>query len=497
MAAGFVAALFMFASCSLSDGADSPLGQVSFSLDETAVQNIKAKALSRSVSYEGVSAASDLFMEISLQGDWQESAEIPVSNGSTATFDSVPTGLSVYVKATVFKKEAAGRHDILFGRSSQFVVQSGKNNVSLVLGTANPQTPNGGEPNSDPNGGSGGGSGGGGAEPGNIYIYVAASANGTGLSDADPLGSIYDAADYLVSLETAGQNLSAKDVTIYVMGTLVEPQAIYQTINVKSLTVEGLNGIDAATGEPQDVINASGTNPPAFSVASQGLNLTIKNLKITNGDSGLSVGEYDPQTFAPISSSVVLDCVYITNCMGMGNGIGIYICENSSVTMKDGCLVDNNVSGSGVCGGVYIDNGSFFMQGGTISGSQGKDGNAAVYVGGRFEISGDASIPEFTSSNGPANTVTVLVEESVTTPGTYEVLNPVIIAGDLTQSAAATIYPKDINIMIGGGPIYQIGLQCVTEASSGLLLTNHNKIQVVQDGSANIWIVNDSGCLGY
>lgn len=488
IAAGFVAALFMFASCSLSDGADSPLGQVSFSLDETAVQNIKAKALSRSVSYEGVSAASDLFMEISLEGDWQESAEIPVSNGSTATFDSVPTGLSVYVKATVFKKEAAGRHDILFGRSSQFVVQSGKNNVSLVLGTANPQTPNGG----DPNGGSGGGSGGGGAEPGNIYIYVAASANanGTGLSDADPLGSIYDAVDYLVSLETAGQNLSAKDVTIYVMGTLVEPQAIYQTINVKSLTVEGLNGIDAATGEPQDVINASGTNPPAFSVASQGLNLTIKNLKITNGDSGLLVGEYDPQTFAPISSSVVLDCVYITDCMGDGNGVGIYICENSSVTMKAGCLIDYNYSRMGTCGGVYINKGSFFMQGGTISRSQGKNGNTAVYVGGRFEISGDASIPYA----GGGNFITVPVAESVITPGTYEVLNPVIIAGGLTQTQAATIYPE--NVM--GGPKYQIGLQCVTEASSGLLLANHNKIQVVQDGSdPNIWIVDQSGCLGY
>lgn len=489
MAAGFVAALFMFASCSLSDGADSPSGQVSFSLDETAVQNIKAKALSRSVSYDGVSAASDLFMEISLQGDWQESAEIPVSNGSTATFDSVPTGLSVYVKATVFKKEAAGRHDILFGRSSQFVVQSGKNNVSLVLGTANPQTPNGG----DPNGGSGGGSGGGGAEPGNIYIYVAAGVNGTGLSDADPLGSIYDAADYLVSLETAGQNLSAKDVTIYVMGTLVEPQAIYQTLNVKSLTVEGLNGIDAATGEPQDVINASGTNPPAFSVASQGLNLTIKNLKITNGDSGLSVGEYDPQTFAPISSSVVLDCVYITNCMGMGNGIGIYICENSSVTMKDGCLVDNNVTQSGVCGGVYISNGSFLMQGGTISGSQGKNGNAAVYVGGIFKMSGNASIPY---ENGK-NFVNVPVAESVTTPGTYEVLNPVIIAGSLTQDPAATIEPLKPDGLMGVA-VYEYGLRCVTESSSGLLSANHDKIQVVQDASdPNNWIVDDSGCLGY
>jgi len=323
---------------------------------------------------------------------------------------------------------------------------------------------------------------------GNIDLYVSASGTSDGEgSAANPYATLQKAFDYI--MDTPNPNA---DYIIHITGTIMGTSYIAdeagKTVKAKSVTLLGTSAL--VSGEPQDVLDGKDIASPVLAVVSQGLNVTIRNLKITNemrgksGSCGLVVGD------ETIASSVVLDGgVYIVDCLGMGNGAAITICKNSSVTMKDGCLVDNTSTGIGSCGGVYINQGSFLMQGGTISNISAKDGKTAVCAYGRFEMSGNAIV----SSSG-GNYVVVPVAPSETTPGTYTVPYPVVIAGDLTQSSAATISPG------GGGPFdlatYQNGLQIVAEASAGLLANNYTKFAVVQEyGSSVTWTINQNGQL--
>ncbi len=322
---------------------------------------------------------------------------------------------------------------------------------------------------------------------GNIDIYVSGSdgddTNGNG-SAANPYATAQRAVDYI-----ADNPHPKADYIIHITGTITGSTVIAdedaKPIKAKSITLQGETAL--VSGEPQDVLDGGSDSsaPSVLAIASQGLTVTVKNLKITNGrNGGLVVGD------ETISSNVVLDGgVYIESCLSGGDGAGVCICKDSSVTMKDGCLIDGNMTGMGSCGGVSINQGSFFMQGGTISNNSGKNGKIAVYVGGRFEMSGNATV---TSSNG--SVVSVPVYESG--PGTYTVPYPVVIAGDLTQSSAATISPG------GGGTFYlatyQTGLQLVSEASSGLLAANYAKFAVEPQyvsGSYVDWHIDENGKL--
>ena len=322
---------------------------------------------------------------------------------------------------------------------------------------------------------------------GNIDIYVSGSdgddTNGNG-SAANPYATAQRAVDYI-----ADNPHPKADYIIHITGTIAGSTVIAdedaKPIKAKSITLQGETAL--VSGEPQDVLDGGSDSsaPPVLAIASQGLTVTVKNLKITNGrNGGLVVGD------ETISSNVVLDGgVYIESCLSGGDGAGVCICKDSSVTMKDGCLIDGNMTGMGSCGGVSINQGSFFMQGGTISNNSGKNGKIAVYVGGRFEMSGNATV---TSSNGSVVSVPVYESE----PGTYTVPYPVIIAGDLTQSSAATISPG------GGGTFdlatYQTGLQLVSEASSGLLAANYAKFAVESQyvsGSYVDWHIDENGKL--
>ena len=332
---------------------------------------------------------------------------------------------------------------------------------------------------------------------GNVSIYVSATGSSDTTGDgssANPFATLGRAVDYI-----RDNPYSKANYIVNITGTITGETSITGDIVAKSIRLVGTTGVDGS-GEPQDVLDGNRDENGVLTVAVQGLKVYIKDLKITKNDRGLMVGmsEYDQNgnLLTLITSEVILESgVYITNNQGLGwDGAGILINKNSSVTMNSGCVISNNATGMGSCGGVCIDEGTFLMQGGTISGSAGKNGNAAVYVGGRFEMSGDASIP-FDSTN-QRNYVIVPVIESQVTPGTYSVKYPIIIAGNLSATTAAKItsgiYDGEFIT-----PVYQNGLQCVTETSSGLLSANYSKFEVLPEStpSSPNWTINASGQL--
>lgn len=333
---------------------------------------------------------------------------------------------------------------------------------------------------------------------GNVSIYVSATGSDTtgDGSSANPFATLGRAVDYI-----RDNPYSKANYIVNIAGTIIGETAITGDIVAKSIKLVGTTGVNGS-GEPQDVLDGNRDEHGVLTVAVQGLKVYIKDLKITRNDRGLMVGmsEYDQNgnLLALITSEVVLESgVYITYNQGRGwDGAGILINKNSSVTMNSGCEISNNATGMGSCGGVYIDEGTFLMQGGTISGNEGKNGKSAVYVGGRFEMSGDASIPY--DSSEYRNYVTVPVVGSQTTPGTYSVKYPIIIAGNLSATTAATIKPEEEEHAPSDPPLaYQNGWQCVTETSSGLLSANYSKFEVLPEStpSSPNWTINASGQL--
>lgn len=324
-----------------------------------------------------------------------------------------------------------------------------------------------------------------------IYVSQTGTTDGDG-SSAHPFATLENAVDYI-----RNNPYSKANFVVNISGTINGETYIGENIVAKSIKLVGANGVDGS-GVPQDVLNGQRGERGVLSVVEQGLKVYIKDLKITNDDRGLLVGSvsYDQNgnETGKITSEVILESgVYITQNQGPGyDGAGIYISEDSTVTMNSGCVISNNNSGRGTCGGVYISGGTFLMQGGTISGSQAKNGAAAVFVGGRFEMSGDASIPFVDNKNY----VTIPMLESQETPGIYSVMYPLVIAGDLSETTAATIATIDPYSEFAMRIPYVAGRQCVTEKTSGLLAGNHTKIAVepAENPSEN-WIINENGQL--
>ena len=211
--------------------------------------------------------------------------------------------------------------------------------------------------------------------------------SGTG-SAYSPLKSVTKAASIIAA---AGE--SSKDYRIYVCGEVTGAQEISEAINgrAKSLTIEGLNGLDE-NSKPKDELNG------AFSWDSQGTVLTIssctvpviiKNLKITGGcnsasGGGISIGGKSSDAAGKanltLDSGTLITENYIRPLISGGNvikthGAGIYM-YYGKLTMKNGAVITKNktlqnasvnmVYSSGA--GIGLNTGTeFIMEGGEIT----------------------------------------------------------------------------------------------------------------------------------
>ena len=171
-------------------------------------------------------------------------------------------------------------------------------------------------------------------------FYVKAGGSGTNSGTFfSPLGTIADA--------TAKMKDSSKDYTIFVIGTLVGQQTMGASIQAKSITLCGYNGLDN-NGRPQDILNRNGDpdNPTADG----------NTLKISTGEGSSNMGP-----------SIKIKNLGITGGSASSNGGGLYINQFSIVEVAHGTeIYSNKTTLNG--GGVY-NLGKFSMSGGKIYGN--------------------------------------------------------------------------------------------------------------------------------
>ncbi len=209
-------------------------------------------------------------------------------------------------------------------------------------------------------------------------FYVKAGGSGTNSGTFfSPLGTIADA--------TAKMKDSSKDYTIFVIGTLVGQQTMGASIQAKSITLCGYNGLDN-NGRPLDILNRNGDpdNPTTDG----------NTLKISTGVDSSHMGP-----------SIKIKNLGITGGSASSNGGGLCINQFSIVEVAHGTeIYSNKTTSKG--GGVY-NSGKFSMSGGKIYGNSaigtsndssdvGVGGglyNAGGYYGYAF-IYGDAVIGE-------------------------------------------------------------------------------------------------------
>lgn len=357
----------------------------------------------------------------------------------------------------------------------------------------------------------------GGGTSGNVVtLYVKDGGTGDGSSETSPLGSIAGAASYIgAQADYSDPNNvpdSETDYIIKVIGMLSGEQSLswweHDPITIKeakSITIEGATGL-GLNDIPQDGFTGIGeddTDKCSLEIHSDGINVTLRNIKITGYKTGLCVGDayIDPDNTDDVFNkvaNVILDSgVLITdvqcNHMDSKLGGGVTVKPLSKLYMKSGAKIISNESYS-FGGGVNINDGAYFyMQGGEISGNtlQVGAGGSGVYVGpsSYFAMSGDANV----ASNND-----VYLDEK---DANYA---KITIASTLTaESPVATITPYRNN-----SPSYDLtkAYLAVTSDSGTSLESEYNKFAVtpinkmVQVGGALQmvevnYIVNESGML--
>lgn len=234
-----------------------------------------------------------------------------------------------------------------------------------------------------------------------IILYVAPGGSGTGVSLGSPLGSIDEAITYLTGLQSSGTNLSEKDIIIKIDGTLTSKQTASGTLNSKSLTIQGANGVNGDSGEPRDLINGG------LEASLEGVDITIRCLEFTGCSNGAIIAGSNSNK----RTTIILDnhAVIAGNYLSEDYVAPVYIYGGANITMKDGSKIINNYIISNGFGaidvtsdGVYVSSGaSFDMQGGIISNNVYNSGNiigtptgtgVCVKTGGSFSMGGSAAL---------------------------------------------------------------------------------------------------------
>ena len=351
-----------------------------------------------------------------------------------------------------------------------------------------------------------------------VTLYVKADGddtNGDG-SRTKPFASILGATKYIGDQADYSDpdNVpdSETDYIIKVIGELSGQQSLswweHDPITIKeakSITIEGATGVDT-NGIPQDGFTGIGeddTDKCSLEIHSDGINVTLKNIRITGYKTGLCVGDayIDPDNtddvFTKVANVILDGGVLITgvqcNHTDSKIGGGVTVKPLSKLYMKSGAKIISNESYSSG-GAVNINDGAYFyMQGGDISGNtlQVGAGGSGVYVGpsSYFAMSGGAKV---------ASDNDVYLDEK---DANYA---KITIASTLTaESPVATITPYRNN-----SPSYDLtkAYLAVTSDSGTSLESEYNKFAVtpinkmVQVGGALQmvevnYIVNESGML--
>ena len=391
--------------------------RVSYKLDSKTIEKIRETAESESYSRRGrgVDTDSSTFsMEVSVHGDYNKTLTSTISTETEVAFDGIPVGSNIYVEASIYTQTDGEKEYFYKGRSKNFTVRAGENQVVFVLKRVNRDGSSQGE--GDNGGGSGtggggsgggggtggGGSGGGGNEPDpvlTIDFYVSATnasdLNGDG-SQEHPFASIQRAVS-----EINSENNNSKDWVIGIDGMLRDVQTLEKVFNgetfleipARSITLTGL------TGSSTDGIDAGwdGVSEPAGNIGSAltietAVPVTLRKLTIKGGDAQNGGGLYLKEMYDNTACSVTMINSNITGNAAVKDGGGVYI-EKGRLTMKSGEISGNKTvyvaglsdSSSGNGGGVllYQSGAIFDMQGGSVSSNNAANYAGAVYIASR------------------------------------------------------------------------------------------------------------------
>ena len=215
-----------------------------------------------------------------------------------------------------------------------------------------------------------------------------------------------------------------QDYIIYISGNVNDRVNIEDMQAVKyanSITLQGLNGLDTSTNLPKDTINgnyADGGSGNTISISSiipvaiKALNITGSKMAANNSltaglyinpnstvsiEDGTVISDNDRGVYA-VQASLFIDGATIKNNTSNGDGAGL-TSRSSNVKMLNGSISNNSfntdfltanniteVSG----GGIYLDNSTFEMTGGTINDNC--SANSSVTVTGKgIYVSSDST----------------------------------------------------------------------------------------------------------
>ncbi|MBP5667953.1 MAG: hypothetical protein J6X32_07390, partial [Salinivirgaceae bacterium] len=208
------------------------------------------------------------------------------------------------------------------------------------------------------------------------WVKAGGSNNGNG-SEQQPFNSIVKA----IRMIPQSNGDEKMTYTIMIDGQLEEPTTV-NFENVKQITLCGANGLDE-NGEPKDaIVGNDGTRPLTVNSG----NIRINNLKLTGGKSTNGGGIYvkDGATVTLDDGAVVSDnhgkkTEKLVQDKDGGSGGGVFV--DGKLYMRGTARICNNTTGlaseeqdASYCGygaGVFVNEGQFIMEGGTISDNKG------------------------------------------------------------------------------------------------------------------------------
>ena len=121
-----------FAACSMQGSGNE--SSVSYKLDSEIVQNIKAAA-EESIRNSNARAAdvNELFIEVSVHGEYEDSVTEPLEEDKVITLSGIPKGAEIYVEAIAYSLENKKRINLYKGHSKTFVLERRENNIMFVM----------------------------------------------------------------------------------------------------------------------------------------------------------------------------------------------------------------------------------------------------------------------------------------------------------------------------------------------------------------------------
>ena len=310
-----------------------------------------------------------------------------------------------------------------------------------------------------------------------ITVKAGGSANANFIAN-EPVDSIDRALDII-----RGYMASDVDWTIKIDGTVYGTYILnLESSSAKSLTFAGKNEntgddytdiLDGGSiyAETKDEATIKGS---IFTVYSYCVPVTIKNLKLTHGNSDRGYGG----AFDSTGDITLENGAWLTDNHTYYSGGAVM--NNGTFTMKEGSRITDN-SSKDWGGAVWnSSNGTFIMEGGEISGNTSGQGAAICHSGTELRIGGSANIPAGSDPTKPQDVY--LMSESPFT------------AYSITVGDSLSALPSVIKINADS----QYKDQPILVPAEGVTLTSDiiSKFEIVQpDDGTGTWNISNTGTL--